>query len=118
MCVSLNIILFRYSTIFIINPFQISALSQWRCNPRIQKVGEKPATPFTDYCGGKYLPTCILLSRGGGGGGRKFSIRTPFMCKPYSIFQEEGGDAWEENLEIKQSTAEQIVSLTSIILKI
>ena len=37
------------------------------------------------------------------------------MCKPYSIFQEEGGDAWEENPKIKQSTAEQIVSLTSII---
>ena len=53
---------------------------------------------------------------GGGGSSRKFSIRIPFMCKPYSIFQEEGGDAWEENPKIKQSTAEQIVSLTSIIL--
>ena len=46
------------------------------------------------------------------------SIRIPFLCKHYSIFQEEGGDAWDENPEIKQSTAEQIVSLKSIILKI
>lgn len=92
LCVSLNIILFRYSTIFIINPFQISALSQQRSNPRIQKVGERPATPFIDYCGGNYLPTYILLSRGGGGGGggRKFSIRLPLMCIHFSIFSGRG----------------------------
>ena len=54
----------------------------------------------------------------GGGDERKFNIRLPFLCIHFSIFQEEGGDAREENLEIKQSTAEQIVSLTSSILKI
>ena len=65
-----------------------------------------------------YLHIFFVAGWGGGGGERNFIFRIPFFGLHFFVFQEGGGDVWKENPEIKQSTAEQIVSLTSIILKI